>query len=151
MMYRANLLIAIFILASSCKPSTDLNKNSIAVEARTWSKVDGKNIYSDWKKFNAVTVDKIAGFDNAVQPELTRYGSNPSLKDQPTGFFYTKRIGDRWWIIDPEGYVNINVSVTSVRQGGSERNKTELIKKFGSPEEWITGTHKVLLSTGFNG
>lgn len=45
---------------------------------------------------------------------FNRYGSDFRIKTDAKGFFYTKKIDGRWWIIDPDGYAGVNMSVTSL-------------------------------------
>lgn len=57
--------------------------------------------------------------DNYIMQEngddvFNRYGSDSRIKTDATGFFYTKKIDDRWWIIDPDGYAGVDMSVTSL-------------------------------------
>ncbi|MDO9633893.1 MAG: hypothetical protein Q7J05_02460, partial [Paludibacter sp.] len=40
---------------------------------------------------------------------FNRYGSDSRIKTDATGFFYTKKIDGRWWIIDPDGYAGIDM------------------------------------------
>jgi len=121
------------------------------VYAKKWSKVDGKSVYSDWTRFEALTVGKLPGYEPLKTSEFNKYGSTTQIKSRAKGFFYTKKINGRWWIIDPEGYANLSVSLNGVRQGPSEKNKAELIQKFGSAEKWIVETHQELINLGFNG
>jgi len=45
---------------------------------------------------------------------FNRYGHDSRLKTTATGFFYTKKMNGRWWLIDPDGYAGINMAVTSL-------------------------------------
>lgn len=45
---------------------------------------------------------------------FNRYGSDCRIKAEATGFFYTKKIDGRWWLIDPDGFAGINMAVTSL-------------------------------------
>lgn len=121
------------------------------VETCIWNKTDGVVHYSDWKKFPVTVMDDLHGFQAEKQPSMTRYGSQPGKRYEATGFYYVKKIGDRWWIIDPEGYAGINVAVNGVRPGTSPRNISALEKKFGTEKSWILQTQKDLDSFYFNG
>ncbi len=64
----------------------------------------------------------------AYTSKTNKWGSSTTLpKQEATGRFHTKKIGDRWWIIDPDGYIHYERSVTSLRQGPSTRNRTAWI------------------------
>jgi hypothetical protein len=127
------------------------DKPPVTVYAKIWSKVNGKSVYSDWTRFKAVVVDELPDYEPVNNSGFNKYGSYFKIKAPATGFFYTKKINNRWWIIDPEGFANLSVAVNGVRQGPSARNKEELIKKFGTAENWITQTHSDLINLGFNG
>lgn len=145
------LIVAVFLTLESIQAQQVKDTLPIMVYAKKWSKVNGKPVYSDWAQFEATTVAKLPNFEPDTTPEFNKYGSSMLLKSDPKGFFYTKKINGRWWIIDPEGFANWNIAVNGVRQGSSDRNKAELIKKYGTVEKWITETHQDLINLGFNG
>ena len=72
-----------------------------------------------------------------------------SLKQEATGFFYTKKIGDRWWTIDPLGYPFYRSAVVAVTTG-SDRQTTMLVSKYGSVENWAISISDRLRELGFN-
>jgi hypothetical protein len=112
---------------------------------------DGTRTYNDYKPFETRTVENLAGYDSPEElPKLSKYGGNTNFKEEATGFFHVKKIGDRWWGIDPDGYRYINVALNSVSRGRSERNKEALKSKFGTPENWMAETIKLLHENGFN-
>lgn len=147
------ILVFIFTFALYiCVQAQSENDSSYnIVYAKKWSKVNGKNIYSDWTPFKATSVESLKDFKPSGSPDFNEYGSTCKIKSQETGYFHTAKIGDRWWIIDPNGCANISVSVTSVRQGGSDKNREALVRKYGSAEKWISETHKEFIDLGFNG
>ncbi len=65
--------------------------------------------------------------------DFTRYGSNKHLRLDATGFFYVKKIDDRWWLIDPDGYAGINMAVTSVGKND------------------VLNDYSIIVKNGFNG
>ncbi|MCX6267332.1 MAG: agarase [Bacteroidetes bacterium] len=140
-----NLVFIFFLLIFSCVSTHKIPTSaSVRVEARQWSKVDGVVHYSDWKPFPAITLDDLNGFKAVTQEPQSIYGSDPDRQFKATGFFYTIKEDDRWWIVDPEGKASWNVAVNGVRPGPSQR-------KFGSEESWIKKTHKDIEAIGFNG
>ncbi len=141
----------LFYLVVPTKAQITINTTPITVYAKKWSMVNGKSIYSNWTKFKAYTVNKLPGFIPVNKTRFNKYGSNLQLKSKATGFFHTKKINGRWWIVDPNGYANINVAVNAVRQGASIRNKEMLRKKYGSVTNWINQTHHDLINLGFDG
>src|ERR1700716_2676355 len=55
-----------------------------------------------------------------------QYGGLLAHKEPATGFFYPKLIGDRWWLIDPEGGRFIHKAVVAVSQNGGTNAKAFL-------------------------
>jgi hypothetical protein len=72
-------------------------------------------------------------------------------KEPATGFFYPKMIGDRWWLIDPEGGRFINKAIVAVSQNGGTNAKAALKKQFGNEDNWVSNTTDLLHTNGFNG
>ena len=67
---------------------------------------------------------------------------------EATGFFHTKRIDGRWWVIDPLGYPYFRAAVNAISNGG---NKGAIAKQFGSNEKLaIAQTRYLMDDLGFN-
>ena len=124
----------------------------ITVEARRRVTGQGGSVtYRDYEPFKTRTVELLNGYKAPSVPEgLSRYGGWKGKKVNATGFFRVEKIGDRWWGVDPEGYLYYNVALNSISMGGSERNKEALKTKFGTPETWIYATINMLQENGFS-
>ena len=48
----------------------------------------------------------------------SKYGGYLNAQVKATGFFRTEKIDDRWWFVDPEGYLFLSVGVDCVSPGG---------------------------------
>ena len=59
-----------------------------------------------------------------------------------------KKIGDRWWIIDPHGYPYYMRGVASFRKGSSDRNKKAWNERFGSDDSWVSVSRNELARIG---
>ena len=79
------------------------------------------------------------------------YGGLISKPAKATGFFRAERLGDRWWLITPEGHAFINKGIAGVRQTRSEAGDAALKQKFGDVATWATKTGSMLHDHGFNG
>ncbi len=94
----------------------------------------------------------LADFDAPAAVPLSRFGGwIGGGREEPTGFFYPKRIGDRWWLIDPEGYRYLKIGVNSVRAGRSPKNRRVFPERFGTMEAWRDATLELLAAHGFRG
>ncbi len=152
-----SLLIAGLTILASCANPKEKNKDSavqkyISVDARVRKyNPDGTRTYSDYKPFETRTVELLAGYKSPENlPGLSKYGGRLDRRVEATGFFYVKKVDDRWWGVDPEGCLYINVALNSISMGGSDRNKQALGEKFGAPENWMLKTIDMLHENGFN-
>jgi len=48
----------------------------------------------------------------------SKFGGYLNSKVKASGFFRTQKIDDRWWFVDPEGYLFLSVGVDCVNPGG---------------------------------
>lgn len=111
----------------------------------------------NWKTEKARIVPYLIGFDYEVTREqyvasTNKYGSRTDIGQQEaTGRFYVKKIGGRWYFIDPEGYPHHQRGVASLRKGSSTRNAEAFKTKFGNDFTWLETTQEELAQTGFHG
>lgn len=112
---------------------------------------DGEN--TEYTQYPTRTVKTLNGFTaNADEGTIYDvYGGfvNDSMKQEATGFFYTKKIGDRWWTVDPLGYLYYRVGLVDISMG-SEKQEKMLISKYGTVAGWAQGTTERLWELGFN-
>jgi hypothetical protein len=106
-----------------------------------------------WKTYETWTLAHADGFQPRAEPaKRDIYGGDPTLKAETKGFFSTKKTGERWWLVDPEGNQFIHVALCSVTPTmGSEKAKAAFEKKFGSDAKWAAQTTAQLWANGFNG
>lgn len=104
-----------------------------------------------WRTNEAVTVDRIAGFASSSDPELDEYGGwKGTHVGNPDGFFRVRKIGERWWMVDPAGNFFLAKSVGSFTPGNSKRQQRALQEKFGTRARWAADEMAFLKSCGFN-
>ena len=102
------------------------------------------------KEYPVRTVTALAGLTKTI-PALDRWGGRTDRKAKATGYFQVKKMGDRWWLIDPDGGFFLHVGVDSVNLGRTETSVAALKTAFGTPEQWATKTTTLLRQLGFNG
>lgn len=156
-MNKTLIILFLFSLINACsikrnEANSERKQESIVVEAKVrLYHEDETRTYTEYQPFKTRTVDLLKGFERSAKPvEKSRYGGNKYLKTTATGFFHVKKIGDRWWCIDPDGYYYINIALNSLRTGKSERNKKALLERFNSKENWMKETIIMLQDNGFN-
>ncbi len=104
-----------------------------------------------WATYTAKTIDRIPGFNISNDPEINAYGSWKVNQSSATGFFRVEKKGDRWWIIDPDGYPFIHKGVAVYRPSSSEGQLAAMKAKYGSEENWVKQESQFLKDNGFNG
>jgi hypothetical protein len=142
---RKLIFLLIGMLPFLAKGQDSRMANELKVDAKT--KPDKEYTY-----FSTITIDQLAGFRKGDQPIATNiYGSRLDKKVSTTGFFRAEFVNGRWWIIDPEGYLNICRGVNDIKPGGGSASKSVYAERFGdSSEIWMTKTMEYLNEIGFN-
>ena len=130
----------------------DAEEYSIIVDANTSSNANGANTV--YKQYPTRNVSTLKGY-KANSSETAKYDvygglMDESMKQEATGFFYTKKIGDRWWTIDPLGYPFYRTAIVATTSGGSPRQKEAVLAKFGSKDNWAKATNERMFELGFN-
>jgi hypothetical protein len=104
-----------------------------------------------YNSYETRTICQLSGFyESEALVSTNIYGSRTDKHTDATGFFYSKMIDGRWWVIDPEGYLNICRAVNAISMGTGNISKTALSSKYGnSTATWMTKTMEFLNETGF--
>lgn len=111
-----------------------------------------KDASAAWKFYTAYTVECLQGFKASEKdPETDEYGGwKIKAEAAPDGYFRTKQIGGRWWMIDPLGNLYLSKAVAVFSPGSSERQKAAMQEKFGGYTGWAQQESGYLKSQGFN-
>ncbi|MDB6015926.1 MAG: hypothetical protein JWR19_415 [Pedosphaera sp.] len=88
---------------------------------------------------------------NEVDSDLDQYGGWLARKVKATGFFYPTKMGDRWWLVDPQGCLFLHKGIVAVSPMGGPNAEAAFKAKFGSDSNWVAGTSGLLHSLSFNG
>jgi len=116
-------------------------------------KVSAKRSNADttWTSYEATTIDQLPDFKFKREPQQNVYGGWQVNPADATGFFRTQKIGDRWWIIDPEGYPFIHKGIAVFRPGESELQARMMKEKYTDARGWVQSQSDMLRDHGFNG
>lgn len=78
-------------------------------------------------------------------------------QDAPAGFFRTKQVDGKWWLVDPQGKLFISKGVTTVSFYQDRIQGTQISPygdtnkaKYGTEDAWREATAKRLIGWGFN-
>ena len=105
----------------------------------------------EWKAYSTRTLADLPGQITAAVPEATsHYGGWAGGKLEATGFFRTAKIGDRWWLIDPDGCRFISKGMSSVNLTVTAEAEKAFNKKYGSGSNWVAQSLDLLREAGFN-
>ncbi len=121
--------------------------STIKIEARKWVK-DKPN--QPWAFFDTQLIDSLKNF-KPTKTETNLYGSNKHIQLKATGFFRIEKVNNRWWIVDPDGYANIQRVVNGFRQGTSDRNKQFFNSTYQNTSNWAIKSFQEFSDFGFNG
>src|SRR5579872_5665929 len=139
----ALLAMCALILAAEVSPSAV--KHEIAARKMLYPQRE----LSEWQMYPVRTVQDLRPTPREVA--LDRFGGRRDKSYQTSGFYYSRKIRDRWWLIDPDGHPFLNAGVVSVAPAHSPLSSQALARTFGKPEEWMRRTRELLLGNGFNG
>ena len=123
------------------------------------AKVDfDKNPAVGWTEgFKAWTIDRLAGFTAADDPQTDIYGGWTIRNLGGSGFFRVEKAEDRWWIVDPLGNIFLSKGVTAFSQNRSARSIARRTELFGGGDGgqtgyygWLRQETSFLKSIGFN-
>jgi hypothetical protein len=100
-----------------------------------------------WRQQSTRLLELLRGFRPAREtPRVNAYGGwLERPRERSTGFFYTTKLGDRHWLIDPDGYRFFHVAMNAARE---PRN---VEATFGSADKWAEALTSQLRDNGFNG
>ena len=110
---------------------------------------------NSWVREKTRIVGNMIGFEPDItwySQHTNRYGSRTDLPSQTaTGRFYIKKVNDRFYMVDPDGYLHHHRGVASFRQGESSRNANAFKRKYGTMSDWINKSQTELSDLGFHG
>jgi len=145
------LLIIVVLSGISCggPKKKENSKNTNVFFYKMEARENAKD--PNWKTYTAKTIDRLPAFDYYEDPEVSTYGGWKTFELARSGFYRVEKRDHRWWIIDPEGYPMIHKGVAVFRPGTSENQKSALIQKYGSADNWAVQESQMLRRNGFNG
>lgn len=131
-------------------PYSGAKEYSLTVMSTRREKRGGQDQWAAQQPNKTRVIEQLAGFKQQTLA-LDKWGGRLDKTETATGYFYTKKRGERWWIIDPDGHAYLHKAVVSLGPSNSEAAGKTLIAKFGDKAKWMADTHALLYADGFNG
>jgi hypothetical protein len=134
------------LACAQSKGQDDVGQKYVKVKAKR------KPTDKDWQLRDTRTMELLQGFQSrSRQVQSGMYGGRADTKIAPKGFFYATKVGQRWWLVDPDGHLFIHIGLCSVQKGRSEISQRPAIDKFRTWEKWAEFSTSLLAQHGFNG
>ena len=135
--------VSFLILPFFAKSQVVSSTHELIVEAKT----KPSTVY---KSYSTRTIEQLTGFNVKKAVPVNIYGSRTDKRSKATGFFRAELINGRWWVVDPEGYLNICRAVNAVQPGkGTISNKAFAASYDNNPATWMSSTMDYLNEIGF--
>jgi len=135
-------VVVVCAFALTCSPAAEAGK-LVTVEAKR------RTIDKQWKPYDTRLLEHLAGF-TPKQVALSKYGGLKDATVEATGFFHTRKIDGRWWLVDPQGCLFLTVGVCSVSTNPTERGRNALYERFSDEAGWSHATNAMLWEMGYN-
>jgi beta-glucosidase len=123
---------------------------SINIQSTKIDQINGVPTWSAPQMNRTRVMEQLAGFTPKAMA-TDKWGGRLDHTEPATGFFYTKKVGDRWWVIDPAGHEYFNIAIVDLQPSSSPTAKAALQSLYGNDATWMKKTQAMLLQNGFNG
>lgn len=120
---------------------------SLKIGVTHYSRDAGK--WDDVKMRPTRVVEQLKDFTPRIVP-TDKFGGRLDRSAPATGFYYTRKMGDRWWVVDPDGHLMLHIGVAAVRPLESPNAQRAFGATFGDRTHWIDQTQALLLKNAFN-
>ncbi len=142
------LVVLVMLGIQACQPPQGIDPNKpliVAAKKRLWNQPEP---YTDWQEYETRTVKHLA-IEELKEDKVSKYGGWWEQKTEATGFFYTKKIGDRWWLVDPSGYLFIERGLASTRPLRTDIGEKAWKKKYESEKDWADQAATLFRAYGY--
>jgi hypothetical protein len=156
-MNRANVVGGLLIIIfTPLLPAFTRDAEAGSVPAKTFTDgtvvvETGRSENGPWNAQKTRLLALLDGYTQQKPVAMDLYGGRADQKgDKATGFFYTAKVGNRWWLIDPAGNRYFNIALDVVSPGSSAGEKSAFQAKYGSEDNWKQSTTDFLWNNGFS-
>lgn len=136
-------ILAFLLFCSQVISAQDECSAAFTVESK-------KTPTSNYIAYPTRTVCNLPDFDETATSVSTNiYGSRTDKRTTATGYYYSKQVDGRWWVVDPNGYLSICRAVNGVSKGTGTTSTQQYTAKFGNTTTWMNTTKDMLFENGF--
>ena len=129
----------------------DPEEYSLTVDATGAGKTNGADtVYSRYATRNISTLKGYTASTSETELYDIYGGYTGGDRYDAKGYFYTKKIGDRWWNIDPLGYPFYRTAVVQISHGSSPNQREVTLANYGTVAAWAKAATERMLELGFN-
>lgn len=112
-------IAAIYLTSGKPIPFPDVEQ-SIVDEFGQWAVKEWPHKIQNEPELITLLENQLKTAQNSAFPEnRSKYGGWKEKKFEATGFFRTFHDGNRWWLVDPDGYAFVSVGVDCIRNNAS--------------------------------
>jgi len=121
---------------------------SLLVEASKIIYPKGVATWEQPKLYPTRTISQLDGFTSRPVA-IDEWGGRLDDSVPATGYFYVKKVGGRWWAIDPEGHFYFHQGLAGIRTGST--TNPGFLAQFKDKTVWMSKTHELLVDNGIHG
>ena len=111
-----------------------------------WARKNWHGKTESEEALKALLEQQLKQAENATFPEnWSKYGGWKEKQFQATGFFRTQHDGNRWWLVDPDGFAFVSVGIDCIRN-----NVSGLVSGQEDLFEWLPEENDKLYSDIYN-
>ena len=104
-----------------------------------------------WESYPTRRLADLADFHPGQPIPLTKFGGRADRTEKGTGYFYVKQVGERWWLVDPEGGLFLNTAVVAMNPESRFGSEESFRRLFGNKTAWAENAVALLRRYDFNG
>lgn len=146
----AAIMPATAVVANTAPAHDGTKEYSITINATKIEHHNGKEQWAEPQPYKTRVMEQLAGFKpNIIATD--KFGGRLDRTEPAIGYFYTRKIDGRWWVIDPEGHEYFHQALVDLAPIGSPNGKAALQRLYGDKATWMVKTQAMMLQHGFNG
>lgn len=138
-------IAAVYLTKELPEPFPPVEK-PVVDELGQWAEKEWPGKIKDENELKTLLENQLTAANSASFPDnWSKYGGWKEKKFKATGFFRTQNDGNRWWLVDPEGFAFVSVGVDCI---GS--NASGVISGQEDLFKWLPDSADAIYKKGFS-